>query len=371
MRIGYDAKRIFHNNTGLGNYGRDLIHVLNNSPLIEQFFLFNTKEPKDQKKIPKSKTTVVYPKGWFWKAFPSIWRLLGQWKQINGYKLDFYHGLSGELPIQFKNQKIKTLVTVHDLIFLSHPKFYNYWDRVIYKLKFKYAVNKAHHVVAISEQTKRDIVKYFGISPERISVIYQGCNQAYKITYSKEEKLRVCKKYGLPKDFILNVGTIQERKNVLVLIKAIKQTDFHVVLVGKEKKYAKEIKNFISLNNLEGQVHFISNIRVQDLAILYQIATLFCYPSLCEGFGIPIIEAMYSKLPVLVTKDGCFPEAAGPHSVYIDPNNPQEIREKLNILFKNPELREKMAEEGLKYVQRFSDEIVAKNLLQLYKSVLQ
>ena len=370
MRIGYDAKRIFHNSTGLGNYGRDIVRILNEYAVIEEFFLFNTKKSQMEALVPLDKATIIYPKGWFWKLFPSIWRLTGQWKQIKRIGLDGFHGLSGEIPIQFKNNKVPKIVTIHDLIFLSHPHFYNIWDRIIYTLKFKYAVNTADHVIAISEQTKRDIVKYLKVAPEKITVIYQGCNSAYKRGYDATEKEAVRNKYGLPEQYVLNVGTLQERKNALAVLKAIQGTPYHAVFVGKEKGYAQKLHEFIKQHKMEQQVTFIKGISVKELAIIYQMATVFCYPSICEGFGIPIIEALYSKTPVVVTNGGCFPEAAGPDSLYIDPNNPSTIMQELQYLYDNPEVRLKIAEKGHAYVQRFSDQNVAKHLLALYQTIV-
>lgn len=369
MRIGYDAKRIFHNNTGLGNYGRDIVRILNEYPTIQHFFLFNTKKSDFESKIPLNKATIIYPEGWFWKIFPSLWRLFGQWKQINSSKADWYHGLSGEIPIQLKKSNISKIVTIHDLIFLSHPGYYNLFDRIIYKYKIQYAVNVANHIIAISEQTKSDIINYLKVEKEKISVIYQGCNRAFKKEYSNDRKSRVKKKFALPEEYILNVGTLQDRKNALALLKAIHTTGYHLVLVGKEKKYAKKLHQFIRENNLEHQVTFLKEINTEELAITYQNATIFCYPSFCEGFGIPIIEALFSKLPVVTTKNGCFPEAAGPDSVYIDPFDVVQIRNVITELFENPKKREEMAEKGYLYVQRFSDENVAKNLLNLYKTI--
>ncbi|GMN07239.1 glycosyltransferase family 1 protein [Croceitalea sp. MTPC5] len=369
MRIGYDAKRIFHNNTGLGNYGRDIVRILNTQSLVEHFFLFNTKKSHYEEQIPLEKATIVYPKGLFWKTFPSLWRLIGQWKQINSSNVDWYHGLSGEIPIQLKKNYVPKIVTIHDLIFLSHPKYYNFFDRIIYKLKFQYAVSVADHIIAISEQTKADIIKFLNVDAKKITVIHQGCNKAFKLEYNEVEKRAIQKKFQLPEHYVLNVGTIQERKNALSLVKAIHRTTFHLVLVGQEKSYARKIHDYIAENNLKHQVSFIKNISSTELAILYQNATVFCYPSFCEGFGIPIIEALYSKLPVITTQNGCFPEAAGPDAIYIDPNDIDQIRVEITKLFENQGMRDEMAEKGYRYVQRFSDENVANNLLQLYKSI--
>jgi len=369
MRIGYDAKRIFHNQTGLGNYGRDIIRILTEHSPVKKFYLFNTKKSNLEPLVAMERTQIVYPKK-SWKNFTSLWRVFGQGRQINSLKLDGYHGLSGEIPIQIKGKQIPKIVTIHDLIFLSHPHFYNVWDRIIYRFKFQYAVKTANHVIAISEQTKLDIIKFFKVRANKITVIYQGCNDAFKKQYSQKELSSIKEKYGLPDEYIINVGTIQERKNALSLVKSIKGTPYHLVLVGGEKSYAKKVHAYIQKNHLKEQVTFLKKIKVEELAMTYQNATVFCYPSICEGFGIPIIEAMYSKIPVIVSNGGCFPEAAGPDAIYVEPYDIKEIREKLNWVFSHPKEREILAEKGYRYVQRFSDENVGKTLWKLYKSVL-
>ncbi|MGS0524637.1 glycosyltransferase family 4 protein [Zobellia nedashkovskayae] len=178
------------------------------------------------------------------------------------------------------------------------------------------------------------------------------------------------KKYGLPKQYILNVGTLQERKNALLIVKAIKGTDYNLVLVGGEKKYAQKIHSYIKENNLNNQVSFLKNVSANELAVVYQMATIFCYPSLCEGFGIPIIEALFSKTPVITSQGNCFPEAGGPNSIYIDPTSEESLREAFKSLYYNESERKRIADLGYIFVQRFSDEEVAKNLFQVYKSML-
>ncbi|MGF1559323.1 MAG: glycosyltransferase [Flavobacteriaceae bacterium] len=371
MKIGFDAKRIFHNTTGLGNYGRDVVRMLHDYEAIEEFILYNTRVPKTTKFKLLDKFTIKYPQGWFWRKFPSLWRLGRVTYQAYEDDVDLYHGLSGELPRGLKKKGIASLVTIHDLIFLSHPHYYSLFDRVIYTRKFLHAVRKADTVIAISEQTKRDVLKYSRIAESKVKVVYQGCNDAYKKTYGADEKMIISEKYGLPEKFILNVGTLQERKNALTIVKAVKDTDYHLVIVGNEKRYAKRIHHYISKNNLGGRVTFLTGIPVKELAIIYQLATVFCYPSVCEGFGIPIIEALYSKIPVITSKGSCFPEAGGPQSLYIEPHDVIDLRNKLNLLFNDEKLRLSIIEKGTVFVQKFNDSQVSKNIFATYQNVLE
>ncbi len=370
MRIGYDAKRIFHNNTGLGNYGRDIIRILHKYSTIDSFILYNTKPTVNLRLEPLSRTIVKYPKSWFWKKFSSLWRLGPISEQISEDRIDVFHGLSGETPSGLRKRGVLSVVTIHDLIFLSHPQYYSWFDRIIYNRKLKHAAIQAAKIIAISEQTKRDIVKYLKVDPNKIEVVYQGCNDAYKKQYSSSRKAIIKEKYRLPEEFILNVGTLQERKNALTIVKAISGTEFKLVLIGNEKKYARSIHSFISKNDLEGQVIFLQNIPVEELAIIYQLATVFCYPSICEGFGIPIIEALYSQIPVITSLGSCFSEAGGPSSIYVDPQNEINLRKELRQLYSNPDKRREMTSKGLSFVQKFNDEIVAQNVLEVYRSVI-
>ncbi|HEA20664.1 MAG TPA: glycosyltransferase family 1 protein [Pricia antarctica] len=370
MNIGFDAKRIFHNSTGLGNYGRDAIRILHRYTPIDKFILYNTATSNVDRLDILQRIYIKYPKGWFWKKFSSLWRLGPVSNQIIKDKVDIFHGLTGELPAGLEKTNIATVVTIHDLIFLTHPKYYSFFDRIIYTRKFKYAAANTDRIIAISEQTKRDAVQYLNADPEKITVVYQGCNDAYKKEYSADFKNEVRQKYGLPEEFVLNVGTLQERKNALTLVKAIHGMNHHLVLVGSEKKYAQKIHAYIAENKLESQIIFLKNVGDTELAAIYQMATIFCYPSICEGFGIPIIEALFSKTAVITSKGSCFPEAGGLHSVYIEPLDVNMLRNEIVRLFEHPELRKEIEEKGYQFVQKFSDEAVANQLFEVYKSLL-
>ena len=163
MKIGFDAKRAFHNNRGLGNYSRDLIRILQERSNAN-IFLFNPKSKQDERITITEKTNMISPKTLFWKKFRSVWRLFKISDLAKKEKLDLYHGLSGEIPIGI-SKHTKTIVTIHDLIFLRFPHLYSFFDRKIHFWKFKYVATNAHKIIAISEQTKKDIVQFLGVSP--------------------------------------------------------------------------------------------------------------------------------------------------------------------------------------------------------------
>lgn len=370
MKIGYEAKRIFHNNTGLGNYGRSLINIINRYYPENQYFLYNTKKNHSKKfEILDNNVFEKRPSSFFDKKFYNLWRQRNVIKDLIHDNIEIFHGLSGEIPLGLKKHGIKSIVTIHDLIFMRYPEFYSFFDRKIHYHKFKKAAQDADIVIAISKQTKDDIVHFLGINPSKIKVVYQGCQAVFKEHFNKNEKELVIKKYNLPKQFILNVGTIEARKNVLVAVQAIKDIETHLVIIGRETSYTKEVKEYIVNNKLSGKVLFLKGLTNKELAIIYQLAHIFIYPSFFEGFGIPILEALYSKTPVITTKNGCFPEAGGPNSIYIDPKNIKEIKSNIEKLLADKILRQEITEKSYEFVQQFNDDCIAKNIMYIYNSI--
>ncbi|MFM6953790.1 MAG: glycosyltransferase family 4 protein [Sphingobacteriaceae bacterium] len=368
MNIGFEAKRVFHNTTGLGNYSRDLVRILRRYYPQSRYFLYNPKASKKTLFEPLGAQVIEKrPSGIFYSFFSNLWRRFGMVKDLKRDHIELFHGLSGELPVGLKKAGIKSVVTIHDVLFLRYPEFYSFIDRTIYYRKFKHAAEAADKVIAISEQTKRDIIQYLGIPEHKITVVYQGCHQAFKESYTAVQKTALRKKYQLPEQFLLNVGTIESRKNILVAVKALKNIDNTLVIVGRKTAYTNEITRFIAENKLEHKVIFLQGLSPQELAMLYQLADVFIYPSLFEGFGIPIIEALFSNTPVITSIGSCFPEAGGPSTCYIDPTNVDDVAAAIRNILADKYLQEKMIAEGNSYVQKFTDESIAKNLVKVYQ----
>jgi glycosyltransferase involved in cell wall biosynthesis len=370
MNIGYEAKRIFHNKTGLGNYSRDLVRILATYFPENNYFLYNPK--KNNETLFNSDSTVLIeklPSTSFYKKFYNLWRQKGIIYDLKIDNVEVFHGLSGEIPSGLRKNNIKSVVTIHDLIFMRYPNLYSFFDRKIHYYKFKKSAQNANLVIAISEQTKADIITYLKIPSEKIKVIYQGCQDVFKQNFSEIEKQKVALKYHLPKEFILNVGTIEERKNAFNIVKAIKDINTKLVLVGKETEYSNKIKTYIKENNLTEKVIFLKGLSSQELAITYQLASVFVYPSIFEGFGIPIIEALFSKTPVITTHSGVFPEAGGPNSIYVDPDNFDTLTNEIEKLLNDKNLRIEIANKGFEFVQKFNDEVIASQIMECYKSL--
>lgn len=365
MKIAFDAKRFFHNTSGLGNYSRDLVRILSQYEPDNEYLLLNKNKSERGKDIldrPNVKF-VETSKG-------SLSRQLKMGKDAQKQGADIFHGLSGELPLKWDRKPIKKIVTIHDLIFVRYPQYYSFFDRKIHFWKFKKAAAVADKIIAISEQTKRDIIQFLQVPESKIEVIYQGCHKAFKEQQTPEQIQAAKDKFKLPERFILNVGTIEDRKNLLNVVKAIKDTGIPLVVVGKKTKYFQKIENFLKKNKMEKQVSFLEGVSMDELAVIYKLADIFVYPSFFEGFGIPVIEALFSKTVVVTSNTSCLPEAGGKDSVYIDPNNDLDIRAKIKFLWDNESERKRRVEKGFEFVQQFNDEPIAKNLMNLYQKII-
>ena len=367
MKIGFDGKRATQNFTGLGNYGRYVIKLLVKFFPENQYSIYALKNPVSPGLIIPS-VDYHFPDSKFLKAY---WRSYGITSDLKKHKIDLYHGLSNEIPFNLKKVGIRSVVTIHDLIFLRYPEYYPFIDRKIYEHKFRNAASNADKVIAVSQQTKRDLMQYFGTEEDRIEVIYQNCDPMYHTVVSDEDKLRIRKNYNLPKNYILNVGTIEERKNLILTVKALKELeDVHLVVVGKETSYSKWVKDYIKNNGLINRVHFLKNTVQTDLPGIYQQAEIFIYTSKFEGFGIPIIEALHSGVPVIAAKGSCLEEAGGIGSIYVDPDDSLGLATQIQLLLANQTRKQKMISDGYEHLKNLEDEKIAEQLMSLYNNIL-
>ncbi|MDD5569784.1 MAG: glycosyltransferase family 1 protein [Bacteroidales bacterium] len=371
MKIGFDAKRAFFNRSGLGSYSRNTILQLSKYFPENKYFLFTPKYKKKNFHLHSENVHVSTPRNLTGKFFNSYWRTFQLANQIEKKGLDIYHGLSNELPAGIKSKNVKKVVTIHDLIFIRYPEFYKIIDRNIYEKKFRYSCEVADKIIAVSNQTKSDIVNFFKTDESKISVVYQGCDNMFLNEVGEEEKNRIIRKHHLPMHFILYIGTVEERKNLLSVVKAINEgkMDTYLVVIGKPTRYIRQVKQYIYDHRMERKILFLQDVRIEDLPAIYQLAYLFIYPSIFEGFGIPILEALFSKTPVITSKGSCFNEAGGPKSIYIDPSNIEEIIYSMKKVLEDSQLRETMINEGLNYAMNFKDEIVAANLMREYSAL--
>jgi glycosyltransferase involved in cell wall biosynthesis len=332
-----------------------------------QYFLYTPKikaSPEITKYLEGNRFTVRQPEG----AVPGPWwRSLSIVDDIRNDKLNVFHGLSNELPLR-KPGGLKTVLTVHDLIFLRFPEYYGMIDVHIYQWKLKKACASADAIVAVSHQTAADLKEFMHTDPAKIHVVHQGSHPSFYRMFSQQSIAEVRRKYELPKEYILYVGTLEKRKNAGLIIKALSRvkSKIPVVLVGKPTKYIAELEGLIKKYGMRERVKFIHNAAFTDLPAFYQGSSLFVYPSVFEGFGIPIVEAIASGVPVITSNGSCFSEAGGPDCIYVNPSNPEELADSITMVLENPDLRATMVDASRKYIEKFSPRVIATDLMKVY-----
>ena len=380
LKVGFDAKRIVRNGTGLGSYGRTLVNDLIRKGEDIDIHLYAPDEGRDDLRhqiiegahfhYPQGQRSKVKGRRSIFNSsilpfFNSYWRSYGIAKDLRRDGIQIYHGLSGELPIGLRKAGIKSVVTIHDLIFMRHPEYYHWIDTKIYAWKFRKTIQEADRIIAISERTKQDIIELGHISDERIRVIYQSCSPRFSEAVDAARVATVRQRYLLPDRFILNVGTIERRKNLRLAADALPllPPDLHLVAVGRQTPYAKELPQ-------SDRLHLLSGVPDDDLAVIYHLAEAFVYPSRYEGFGIPIIEAIAAGLPVVACSGSCLEEAGGPACLYVDPDNVEGMAEALQAVLKGSAGRDERIRLSQEYIQRFRGLDVAAQVLELYKELV-
>jgi glycosyltransferase involved in cell wall biosynthesis len=371
MRIGFDAKRSFYNRSGLGNYSRDIIISMFQNFPANEYFLYTPSVKKSISFLSSEKANICLPKIGGGKLYNGFWRSFLLKKRLQKDHIDVYHGLSNELPQNIQNSKVKSIVTIHDLIFMRYPQWYKLIDRKIYEKKFRYGSRVADKIITVSNQTKSDLINYFNIDENKIKVIYQGCNELFTHILTSDQKNLVMKRFNLPSEYLLYVGTIEERKNLLQIIKTIHQynIDFPLIVVGRPTHYIDKVNEYIQKHRLNNIV-FLHNVTLNDLPAIYQNASMFIYPSIFEGFGIPILEALWSKVPVITSKGGCFDEVGGSSTLYVDPMSVDELGHTLVRALSDKGLTNGMIEAGYLHAQKFLNQVITGQIMELYNKVV-
>ena len=375
MIIGFDAKRIVRNNTGLGNYCRTLINdMIRRNDSNMKLLLYTPDKGRDVLRnqiIESDNSRFIFPKKKLGKIYKSLWRTKNIVKQLIEDKVQIYHGLSGELPLGLRNSGIKSVVTIHDLIFLRHPEYYHWFDRKMYTWKFHQTIKQADRIIAVSECTKRDILEFGKIDPEKISVIYQSCNPKFTNMPTEGEIEATAKKYDLPERYLLCVGTIEERKNLMLAVRSLSllPEDIHLVAVGKKTKYADKVMETADKTGVSHRLHLLSGVSDDELNVIYKKAEVFVYPSRYEGFGIPIIEAIFCGLPVVASTGSCLEEAGGPDCLYVNPDDPKGMAAAIMQLLNNEEERKRRITSSMEYVQKYKGTNIANAVIEVYKEL--
>lgn len=371
MRIGFDAKRAFNNYSGLGNYSR---YVISNMCRFypENECLLYTPSIADPDLFHEPQGTIIrQPKRGIEKYSRAFWRSFRLIHWLSNDGVDIYHGLSNELPFGIHRTAIKSVITIHDLIFLEHPELYKPFDRYVYRKKVEYGARAATRIIAVSEQTKQDIIRWLGVDDSRVRVVYQGCHRQFYHRVSEETLNYTRQQFVLPSEYLLYVGTIEERKNLLKIVEAMHagNIDFPLVVVGRKTSYFSQVKTFLEKNRMN-HIQFLDQVQVSDLPAIYQGSRGFIYPSSYEGFGIPILEALNSGVPVITSSGGCLEETAGKGGIFIDPGDREEMIHAIRQVLEDSALRDRLIREGGAHALKFREEQTIPSLYNVYLECL-
>jgi glycosyltransferase involved in cell wall biosynthesis len=373
MHIAIDGKRFFLNTSGLGRYSRSLVNSL--LSLDDEAFLLTLFRPKGRvffeapthRRLRIVTADYVLPGD----AGNALWRFTKFPRLINKKKYSVFHGPSHILPGRLD---CPAVVTMLDLIFLRFPQYFPVFDRQYYKIMFKKSARQADHIISISQATQFDLVSYFGIDADKISVVYPAFDDMLTPVGSRHlSKIRLT--YALPKIYVLYVGTIEPRKNILRLAQAFDSLmvsgkidqETALVIAGRKGWFYKEIFAGISKLKSRRKIRFLGPVYGPSLAGLYQMATAMAYPSLFEGFGYPVLEAMRLGTPVLTSNVSSLPEAGGPAAVLIEPEQVDDIAFGLAKILNDETVRAGMIRKGLEHASQFTAERMARQTLSIYK----
>ncbi|MEG2479547.1 MAG: glycosyltransferase family 1 protein [Mucinivorans sp.] len=375
MKIGFDAKRLFCNTTGLGNYSRTLVKALGELYPQVEYILYSPKAPNNlQTQMFLESDSFKIRTAHFWCK--SIWRASGIKKDMARDGLTIFHGLSHELPLGAKPKGMKYVVTMHDVCYRTFPEMFPWIERQIYKQKYANAIAKADKIVAISESTKEDLIRLFGVDSSRVEVIYQPLSQTYYTQQPIVHARATIAHYGIKGDYVLYVGSINERKNLLGVVRGYAMIDpekrLPLVVIGAgQGKYQEKVMAEAESSGVAQDMVIIDSLSLTSaLQAFYQCATMMVYPSFYEGFGLPVAEALLSGTPVITSAISSLPEAAGPGALYVEPNDPSQISQAIVQLMNNKALRDELAKRGMSYVlEKFAPIKLTQSMMNLYQSI--
>ncbi len=379
MRIGIDLTAAVSQGGGIGRYTRELVHALVEIDQENEYRFFSAKPPPVlpvPNAVPMAANTVYHPAPLSERWLYRLWHRLQVPLPVQLFtgRLDLFHSPDFVLPPV--NGRIPTLLTIHDLSFLKYPETFPPQLVGFLKLVVPRSIERATHIVADSEATKHDLSELWHVPSDKVTVLYSGVNERFQPITDVKKITAVRAKYNLgDAPYVLSVGTIQPRKNYQMLIQAFKkvaqQHPHSLIISGGKGWLYDDMMAEIDKQELNGRVRFIGFVDDADLPTLYSAATLFAFPSLYEGFGLPLLEAMGCGVPVITSNASSLPEVVGETAVQLSPHHPQQWTNALLELIDDPTRRTQLVAQGFRQVRQFSWTRAAYQLLSLYQTLKQ
>jgi len=377
LTIAFDAKRALLNFTGLGNYSRYAIETMAELYPDNRYLLCSHKFRPDERLkrlLALPNIEIVTPDTHTGKLMKGLWRLRGGLtRRLKRENVDLYHGLSNELPFDIANSGIPSVVTIHDLIFKTVPQNYKPLDRKLYDFKFRSAARNASRVVAISKRTKEDLERFYNTPAEKIDIVYQGCNPLFSEPINDDTLHEIRALYNLPERYFICVGTLEQRKNQLLIARALPMIygDIKLVLVGRERNgYGTELRHLCEKLGVNDRIIHLTGVPTRHLPGLYRMAEFAAYPSVYEGFGLPVIEALSCGVPVIAATGSCLEEAGGKGALYVSPDSASEFANAAIMILDNASLRHSLIAHGAEHIAKFNRVDFANRLMDCYRRAM-
>jgi glycosyltransferase involved in cell wall biosynthesis len=364
MRVGIDARLVYYSQAGIGQYILHLVNGLAKADTENDYVLLQSR---------KDDTTILEQPNFrrvsLWT--PSHHRLERYSLNVELMRLglDVLHSPDFIPP---HRPSCKSVITVHDLAFLLYPHFLTK-ESARYYGHIDQAVRWTDHIISVSESTKRDTIQHLGVPEDKITVVHEAASPIFRPVEREEAKEQVRNRHGVDGPYILFVSTIEPRKNVPTLLRAIWQLmecykqDVRLVLAGGRGWLFEDAFAVVEELKLDDRVHFVGRVSSEDLLYLYNAAEMLAHPAFYEGFGLPPLEAMACGLPVVVSDVASLPEVVGDAGLLIDPNNADELTVAMWRLLNDSELWKELREKGLRQARQFSWERAARETMEIYR----
>lgn len=369
--IGIDARMYGFAQTGIGNYIRHLIGCIFEFDKKNDYVIFLLPDEFDNFKVPgeRIKKVKISSKWYGWKEqiyFPF---------EIYKEKLDLMHFTHFNSPILYF---ARSIVTIHDItpFFFPGHKMRSFSRKIGFRAVFYSSVKKASKVIAVSKNTKNDIVKHFGMDEKKIEVIYEGVDGQFSREKDTKKIEDLRNKHNLRKPFIFYTGVWRNHKNLVGLIKAFSllkkkyQMDFDLVLGGKEDPYYPEVRKTWEKLGIDNDIKRVGFIAQEELPTFYGAASLFVIPSFYEGFGLIGLESFASGTPVVSSNRTSLPEVLGNAAIYFDPYDHEEMAEKMMLVLSDKKLYNTLIEKGYEQLKKYSWEKMGEETMKIYKDIL-
>ena len=367
MRIGLEISPLALNISGIPNYILRLLQGFASIDKKNQYFLYTNRPIPFELGLPDNFKTIILN-----KPLPrfQLWFQIELPLRLKKDRIDIFHGLFSRLPFVLP---IPGVITAHDLSAYRMPRFHKRKTHFT-NLMYPVFVRKASRIIAVSEFTANELLSCFPEASGKITVVYEAAPPDYFEIADKSELERVIGKYNLPDRFLLFLGTLEPRKNLERLLEAFTASrsiiPHSLVISGAVGWKTKEFFNKLKGSAIENRIQLTGFVDREDIPTLMSLADVFIYPSLYEGFGLPVLEAMACGTPVITSNTSSLPEVTGNAAFLVDPYSSDSISNAVKTLVLDEERKTLMRERGLKRAGEFNWEKAARETLQVYRQVL-